>query len=423
MSIEVRPVGVTCNLRCAYCYETKERSCTPHARPDMAKLRDVIAGITSHWSLFGGEALLTPLPQLEELLKLGFDKFGQTGIQTNGTLISDKHIELFTKYRTHIGISLDGPGPLNDSRWAGTLEATRRLTAKTEAAIDTLIARSADIPHLLPSLILTLHKGNLSADVFPVFVEWLHTLDGKGIRNINLHVMEMDAKAGEWEMDPDAYADRVLDLWDEASTFTNVKFSMFDEILNLLQGKQNGAVCIWGACDPLNTQAVTGYDEDGTRSGCPRLVKDGQNSLPAEGPHGFVRQLALYVSPQEVGGCEGCIRWSMCKGNCPGCGEDGDWRYRSTYCGLYKRLFAHGEKKLLDQGIEPLSLAPDRVKVEQYLYDGWARGQNFTLEQAISAVRQTSCTPKQGERFIGHHTDGYYTHGDVPHGDSGPKNR
>ena len=36
---------------------------------------------------------------------------------------------------------MDGPGELNDGRWAGTLGRTRDATAKTEAAIERLCAR------------------------------------------------------------------------------------------------------------------------------------------------------------------------------------------------------------------------------------------------------------------------------------------
>mgnify|MGYP003347235368 FL=1 len=130
MSIEVRPVGVTCNLRCAYCYEEPVRTKTPTLRYDRTAVLAAIDKAEHNWSLFGGEALLLNLEDLEELLKVSFDKWKRSGVQTNGTLITPKHIELFEKYQTHVGISLDGPDDLNDSRWAGTLDATRKATEK-----------------------------------------------------------------------------------------------------------------------------------------------------------------------------------------------------------------------------------------------------------------------------------------------------
>src|SRR5690349_19759983 len=99
MSIEVRPVGVTCNLRCKYCYEApmREEQAVHRYNPEAVKAAIAKLGPHDFFSLFGGEALLIPLPQVEELLKLSFDKHGQSGIQTNGSLITEKHIEVFHK--------------------------------------------------------------------------------------------------------------------------------------------------------------------------------------------------------------------------------------------------------------------------------------------------------------------------------------
>ena len=98
MSIEVRPVGVTCNLRCSYCYEQPVRDIEPVHRYDKEKVLAQLQHVTGSWSLFGGEALLIPLSDLEELLQIAFDRWKYSGVQTNGTLITPSHIELFHKY-------------------------------------------------------------------------------------------------------------------------------------------------------------------------------------------------------------------------------------------------------------------------------------------------------------------------------------
>ena len=49
--------------------------------------------------LFGGEPLLTDIDDLETIFKWGFEKYGGNGIQTNGTLITDRHIEMFKNYK------------------------------------------------------------------------------------------------------------------------------------------------------------------------------------------------------------------------------------------------------------------------------------------------------------------------------------
>ena len=77
----------------------------------------------SHFTIFGGEPLLVPEHVLEELWAFGLERFGTNGIQTNGTLINDRHIALFKKYKVYVGISVDGPDDLNDVRWAGIAHA------------------------------------------------------------------------------------------------------------------------------------------------------------------------------------------------------------------------------------------------------------------------------------------------------------
>lgn len=374
-----------------------------HHRYDRDAVVAQLNSATSQWSLFGGEALLLHITHLEELLKLGFEKWGSTGIQTNGTLISDRHIELFTKYKTHVGISLDGPDALNDSRWAGTLEATRKATAKTLQAIDTLLIYSKEHAFLSPSIILTLHAGNAAKDKWPILKAWLHELDAKGLQYLNVHVMEMDAQASEWFLPHDELMGVLQDLWETSTTFTNIKVANFKEIIDLLRGNDSAAMCVWHACDPWNTAAVQGLENDGSPSHCSRTNKDGIDWLPAEGQgvkakqqigefegqRFHERQLSLYVTPQEDGGCKDCRFWMMCQGQCPGTGdqtteeESGDWRLRSSYCETWKSLFTEGEKRLRQLNEVPLSLHPNRLEMEAIMYGAWKQGKECAMSTAI----------------------------------------
>ena len=64
-------------------------------------------------------SLLLPLKDLEAIWAWGLERYGSNRVQTNGTLIQDEHVALFHKYGVRVGISLDGPGELNDVRWHG----------------------------------------------------------------------------------------------------------------------------------------------------------------------------------------------------------------------------------------------------------------------------------------------------------------
>lgn len=464
MSIEVRPVGVTCNLRCSYCYEQPVRDIEPVKRYNKEKVLAELQHVESHWSLFGGEALILPLNELEELLSLAHTRWGQSGIQTNATLITPAHIDLFDKYNTHVGISLDGPGELNDSRWAGTLDATRKLTERTHAAIDMLLtaAKERNKPHLVPSLIVTLHAGNASVDRWPRMKDWFVECDKKGIKSINVHLMELDyeaTKTSEWYLPHDRLKQVMFELWELSSSFTCTQIANFSEFLRLLRGSDN-TMCVWHACDPWNTSAVQGLEGDGAPSHCTRTNKDGIEWLPAEGmgldapwqigtfKHGkrfHERQLSLYVTPQEHGGCKGCRFWALCMGHCPGTaeeshGEYGDWRLRSTYCQTWKDMLEEGERRLLAVGEQPISRHPKLNEIEQVLYAAWINNTEIPLSRAIQVAEGkmpfSAATLKTGNGHGDHwddaiakqpgphgdHTDaGMLSHGDhtdqVPHGD------
>lgn len=440
MSTEVLPVGVTCNLRCDYCYEQPEREKQAVHKYNREAVLEGIKTATQFWQLFGGEPLLIRIEDLEELLKAGHDRWGYTGLQTNGTLITPKHIELFVKYKTQVGISIDGPNELNDSRWAGTLEATRKATARSEWAIEEIarVSRETNNPNLGPTLIVTLHSGNVSQAVLPQFEQWLRYLDAIGCKFINFHFLEIDHKASKWDLSDDDLTRVMSRLRELSAELKNLKFLNFNELENLLVGDSNKAMCVWHSCDAWSTSAVQGLNNVGEPSNCTRGTKDGIAWLPAEGsgdswkwgigPEFMTnrfheRQLALYVTPEEHGGCKGCRFWLMCTGYCPGTGlqvadirgtsEKSDWRTKSSHCRSLKAQFTEMEEKLVSVGQTPVSLRPERAELEAFTYDRWSQGKDCTLGYAIWAYENKDKL-KQNSNSSGSLSD---RHTDIPHGD------
>ena len=82
------------------CYQNPQRDAgnIPTAF-DVAKMKAGLERAGSNFTIFGGEPLLVPEPVLEELWAFGLERFGTNGIQTNGSLISDRHIRLFKQYK------------------------------------------------------------------------------------------------------------------------------------------------------------------------------------------------------------------------------------------------------------------------------------------------------------------------------------
>ncbi len=118
-----------CNLRCKYCFEESMHTDCPASiesiRADfeyfldnyfdrfICELIEINRGLNrkeTDITFHGGEPLLIG----EDLLKKGFDmvsKYPNTviGIQTNGTLIDDNIVRLFSDYHVRVGVSIDGP--------------------------------------------------------------------------------------------------------------------------------------------------------------------------------------------------------------------------------------------------------------------------------------------------------------------------
>lgn len=177
MTVELRPLGVRCNLQCQYCYQNPQRDVEDPARSyDMDKMKDAIRAQGGPFSLFGDEPLMMPLADLEQLWSWGLAEYGSNSVQTNGVLISDAHLELFRKYNVRVGISLDGPGALNDARWHQTVKKTRESTDRVQAQIERLCRSGTP-----PSLIITLHRHNAATDELPHLLNWVRELVGLGV--------------------------------------------------------------------------------------------------------------------------------------------------------------------------------------------------------------------------------------------------
>lgn len=115
-----------CNLDCSYCY-LPGRSVRRRMPVEVA---DAVARGVTAWSLrhpvrvvwHGGEPLALGVPGFTELIGRFRDDPDRIthAVQTNATLIDDAWCEVFTRHRIRVGVSLDGPGPVNRARTTRT---------------------------------------------------------------------------------------------------------------------------------------------------------------------------------------------------------------------------------------------------------------------------------------------------------------
>jgi uncharacterized protein len=384
VTVELRPLGVTCNIQCHYCYQNPQRDAGNLSHVyDIEKMKAAAEREGGPFSLFGGEPLLLPEADLEALWSWGLEKYGRNSLQTNGTLINDNHIELFKRYKVGVGISVDGPGDCNDIRWMGNLKRTREATAKTLSSIERLCRE-----HTCPSLIVTLHRCNAEKNKLPIMRGWFRDLDQLGVSSVRLHVLEVEAPyiREKYGLSVDENVEALLSFLElEENDLKTMTFDVFRDMRNLLLGRDENVSCVWKGCDPYTTRAVRGIEGNGQRTNCGRTNKDGVDFVKADA-EGFERYLALYQTPQQHGGCKDCRFFLMCKGQCPGTAMGGDWRNRTEYCEVWKRLYAHFERSMLQSGMEPISTRPDRKVIEQFFMKSWSSGRNTSIAQAMKHV-------------------------------------
>jgi len=409
MTVELTPLGVACNLSCTYCYQHPMRDAGNMGNKKPYDLEKMFAALTEEnakFSVFGGEPLLVPLDDLERIWEFGFVRWKENGIQTNGVLITPAHIGAFMKWNVHVGFSLDGPDELNDSRWAGTLERTRESTEKSHANLRACIAAG-----VRTSVIVTLYRGNASAEKLPRLKEWIRELDRIDTKGIRIHTLEVDHPVvrEKMQLKQEEVIVAIGELIKLERELSKLRLDVTSDVRRLLRVDDDQVTCTWNPCDPYTTSAVHGVDGQGNRTNCGRTNKDGIPRL--KGPRvGFERQLALYRTPQADGGCQGCRFFIMCKGQCPGTAIDGDWRNRSQDCPTWMFLFETLEREMLENGELPLSLSPDRLRLESAMLGLWETGQTMSLKSALARINA-------GQTLVSAFIAGNVDHGDAPHGD------
>ncbi len=401
ISVGGQPTYFAAGLASHNCYQQPIRDAgnLPNSSYDMEKMKASLEQEGQSFTVFGGESLLVPVDDLEELWRWGKERFGQNSVQTSASIITEDHFRLFKKYSVHVGISLDGPGELNDVRWAGSLERTREASKRSEDALKRLLKEGHPV-----SLITTLSKSNASKERLPRLLDWFRELDSLGLSHVNLHLMEADSPEvrKKLALTEDENVEALISAAELQSELKQLRFlPITDMVKLLLWDKRKETVCIWNYCDPGSTRAVMGITGQGERVNCSRTNKDGVDKLKADSEI-LVRPLALYHIPQEFGGCSGCRFFAACGGSCPGEAIRGDWRMKTEHCRVLQRVFEHLERKLLSLGLSPFTT--DDVRRNQ-------------IESSLLSSLKGGSLPLAHYDTPHGDNHGDATHGDAPHGD------
>lgn len=373
-----------CNSHCVNCYENKIREqISPHYDINRV-VENLQREIGNHdaVTIHGGEPLLINVNHLERLLDIIYRAKGQTGIQTNLLALNEYHIELFKKYRTHVGISLDGiDAESNVSRGYNPEPVFVNIDRLHEQ-------------HIQMSTIIVLWRTN--ARDIPDLVETL----------IDYGISDFRVNPGIPFCDPEMEIDNadLFGVWKLLfDRYLRVTINPVRDIIDLLMGHKNGT-CNFSGCDPYRTTAEVTLYEDGTFGNCLKSgsALDGFRSCRAD-ERSQSRQEMLHQISIEHGGCGGCRFWPICQGGCPGEAEEFDWRNKTRFCKAWRDIFSYIESKI--KALFPnAALTSDAGGLSSADILSSLKSSTWQQQFRINPLN-IKPAPQQG-------------HGDCPHGDS-----
>lgn len=361
MPLSIKITNNRCGAGCVYCYEHALRDAGPSASDRPLNLNAVLAQIDREYAeqtrmggfqgdiyLHGGEALTAGHEAVEAIMRKAFELTGRTNIQTYGYLIDKRYVEIFKRYNATVGISIDGPWPLNKARVVPGRD-TREITEIVHRNI--LWLRAEGIP---VSIICVVHRANGLRQHRDQMKEWILWLRDIGVNSGRLNLMHTDYY--RYGRALELSEEEAEDFWRDMFRFTVIEndglhWQPFRDAIDSLLGLSQGT-CVFGPCPYYHASAEPVILSDGHTANCLKTGKTGkmyprheQWDGDARG-FGGVRYDVLPRTPQEYGGCMGCRYWRNCMGGCPSEGIGGDWRNRTRFCKAYYGLFEEAEKYL-----------------------------------------------------------------------------
>lgn len=363
MTIVIIP-SFSCNFRCRYCYlnnSTKQLSDSLSAKfvcSVLNQVKETLCNRRGKLSLIwhGGEPLLWGIDNYKQVFEFIKSKFGEleinNSIQCNLSLINDEYIELFKQHNIKVGFSMDGPKDTND---------LQRVFANGIGTFDVIMEK----------LDLCRSRG--------LNVGCVTVCSRKFIGKINLFYQFMNDLQLGFKLNPLFVTGEATNVRDEfgitAMEYANIMIELFDLMLydtygqieedNLIEIASAVATgvtehCLFGSnCqDQFLAIAPTGdvmpcgrfCDNDLLQYSYGNLHNEPLTDILPRIKQSEAYKRAEYITQS---GCAQCKWYHICHG---GCLHDGflassDFRHKTFLCPAYKRIFAHIEQRLKEQGM------------------------------------------------------------------------
>ena len=357
--ILVKPSGPDCNMACSYCfYAEKETYFGAGELHRMSEevLEEMIQQALSKparefsfgWQ--GGEPTLMGVDFYKKALefekKYGKGKHIANGLQTNGLLIDDEWVKLFTEHNFLIGLSLDGPEHIHDHY--RLLRGGQGTHAKVEKHAKLMLEKGVAVNAL-----------SVVSDYSVKYPEEIYTyLKDLGFEYLQfIPCVETDAQnpkqAAPFSVSAEDYGNflcKLFDLWAadfvEGRPTTSVR--LFDTFSHIYLGMTPPDCTVHKTCGEYLVVEHTGdvyscdfFVEDTWRLGNIMEGDELHSLIDSKKQHLFGNRKAQLASK-----CRSCEWLAFCRGGCikDRIRDPRDKRF-NHFCESYKMFFAYAHPK------------------------------------------------------------------------------
>ncbi len=359
LSILVKPVSGLCNIDCKYCFykELNDGTCGEKCMSDevMKQLIEKAAESGAKEILFafqGGEPFLAGEAFYERFITYAREKIVHAkvsySIQTNGTLLSERYIQILRDNHFLVGISLDGPKYIQDKY---------RQTCQGEGTFESVIGNAKRMMQEgIPVNILTVitkYSALRAKKMYQFYkkagFEYLQFIPCMDSR------LEVQG-SGEESLDSESYYKFLKELfscwYEDFMQGEYISIRHFDNWVRLLMGQPVDTCSMNGRCGSYFV-----VERDGTVYPCDfyadsehylgTIVQDDFGELLKRLEQGkFLTESVEKRSKK----CEVCPNEDLCHG---GCKRDWVWEEqqgRSRYCEALNRFFTEHRKQIRQIG-------------------------------------------------------------------------
>ncbi|MGL5723609.1 radical SAM protein [Cetobacterium sp.] len=224
ITLMLKIVGNSCNLKCEYCYEN--RNISYNNIFSLNEIKTKLEQFKNYKNIFlifhGGEPLLTPKNLFKEIMEYITKEFlGKLNIQiqTNGTLIDEEWIEIFKNYKKilSISISLDPAG-----------EKDLRKIKDRENIFLNLERLQKELSNI--GIISVAHQYN--KDDFINFIEYLQLINIKSLTINKYRLVENQANIGITESQYNKLLEQILEYWIKSESYKKIRIQPLISLLS-----------------------------------------------------------------------------------------------------------------------------------------------------------------------------------------------